>query len=390
MSSERLNTSCPVDHGDFTDEQNLTDAQKIIQKAAIDVHKYPLLVAETSMECDRQLGVRYLRDRDMYSSAYHLTDYDIQGGVRRIATQALGFRAVYAAMPSIKETIESGFRSTDSRPLQTKYDAPFGHAHTGDEARLMRLVSGRLGRMTVRTFGSFKMEERLVLQNDFEERTRRAAASTVRALDYKYGQSWRELPKEIRQAPHESDLEDRHLVRLLGRLVHRSYSLETSFHNAAISGAESGTIMIKHFREALYRAECPKSLWVPLMYANATKLSLPASMTFWDAKQLHEVDVQEQSQSIFTAYKHDGNWQIDFTSQKYKRTYERNRPVGCQGAFVLPGQSEADHAKLLDWHEFMEERSQGLRMDTNYRQGTSSAQMATLSAVAIADREDYL
>lgn len=387
--SETLGASCPVDHENTRDLQNLTDVQAIVQEAAIDVHKYPLLVAEISLKCDQRLMARYLLGREARSSAYYLAEYELRGNVRRVPTQALGFRAVYSAMPGIRETLESGFGGgTDSLPAQ--YDAPLGHTHTGEEARLMRLISGKIGRLTARTFGSFKMEERLALQDDFENRTRSAALSTGRALDNKYGRSWQDLPEEVRRAPYESNIQDQLLLRLLGKLAHRSYSLETSFYNAALSGAESGMIMIKHFREALRGAGCPKSLWAPLAYANAAKLSLPSSMAFWDAKQFHEVDVREQSQPIFTIQKQNSDWQIDFASSKYRKIYERNRPAGCQGAFVLPGQSESDLAKLSDWHAFMEERSRGFCMDTDYRQGTSSAQMATLGAVAIADRENYL
>jgi hypothetical protein len=293
-------------------------------------------------------------------------------------------------MSGIRETLESGFGSNTSS-LEPEYDAPLGHVHTGDEARLMKLISGKVGRMAARTFGSFTVEQRLILQDDFNDRTRYAAAGTKRALEHAYGQSWRDdIPEEVRKAPYESGLEDRLLMRLLGKLVNRSYSLETSFYNASLSGAESGMIMIKHFREALQTAECPQSLWAPLAYANAAKLSLPSSMTFWDAKQLHEVDVKEQQQPIFTVHKQSGEWQVDFTNPKHQKIYRRNRPTGCQGAFVLPGQNESDRAKLSDWHEFIEQRSQGQRMDTDYCQGTSSAQMATLDAIAIANREDYL
>jgi hypothetical protein len=387
--SETLGASCPVDHGDPTNAQNLTDAQIIIQEAAIEVHRYPWLIAEESVKCGRKLRARYLRNRDTDSPAYYLTQYELLGNVRRVPTQALGFRAVYSAMPGIQETLESGFGSTAS-PLKPEYNAPYGHVHTGHEARLMRLISGKIGRMTHRTFGSFTMEERLLLQDDFSDRSRYARLGAKLALDRAYGQMWEKLPKEVKQAPYESGLEDPVLMRLLGKLVNRSSCLETSFYNASVSGAESGMVMIKHFREALHTAGCPRSLWTPLAYANAAKLSLPSSMGFWDAKKLHEVDVSEQQQPIFIAGQQSGDWLIGFTDPKYQRIYERKRPAGCQGAFILPGQNESERAKLSDWHEFMEQKSQGLRMDTNYRQGTSSAQMATLSAVAIADREGYL
>lgn len=387
--SESLDVSCPVDHGDFKDGQHLRDVQTIIQEAALDVNQWPLLTAEISMECSQRLATRYLNGRDVISPSYSLAEAEITGNVRRVTTQALGSRAVYAAMPGIREILEPGF-GNNANLLPAEYNAPMGHVHNGEEAILMRLVSGKIGRMAARTLGNFKMEERLAMQDSFEDWTRRAALSTRYALDRRYGRSWRYLPKEIRQSPYESDLKDRVLMRLLGGLVHRSYSLETSFYNAAVSGAEAGTVTLKHFRQALHAAGCHRSLWAPLAYANAAKLSLPASMTFWDAKQLNEVDVREQSQSMYIAYRHNGAWQINFANSKYQKIYNHNRPEGCQGAFLLPPQNEDDQAKLSDWHAFMAEKSQNFRMDTDYRRGTSAAQMATLNTIAVADKEGYI
>ena len=120
MLAQTLETTCPVEHGDFSDGQNLTAAQMIVQEAAIDVHKYPLLVAEASRSCRSKLTTKYLNNRDVYSDAYYLTEYEILGNVRRVATQALGIRAAYAAMPGIRETLESGFTS-DTSLLAAEY-----------------------------------------------------------------------------------------------------------------------------------------------------------------------------------------------------------------------------------------------------------------------------
>lgn len=389
MLSKTSEISCPVDHGKYTAIQPLTDAQIIIQEAAIDVHNNPLLATDASQRCEERLKIRYLNGRDTDSSSYYLATHELMGNVRRVTTQALGLRAVYSAMPSVKEMLESGF-GTSAESLEPEYNASHGHVHTGDEARLMRLTAGGISRMTQRTFGSFSLEERWALQDDFEERTRIAATATIQALDYKYGESWRDLPEKARRAPYENDVKDRLLTRLLGKLANRSHSLETSFYNASLSGAESGMIMIKHFREALRAAECPRPLWRALAFSNAAKISLPSSMTFWDAKQLHEVDIKEQLRPIFVAHKRNSRWRVGFADSKYQKIYERQRPVGCQGAFVLPAQNDTHRVKLSEWHDFMKERSQGHYMDTDYREGVSSSQMVTLGAIAIACREYYL
>lgn len=389
MTTEILRASCPADSGAFADSQNLTDLQTIVNEAAIDIHNNPLLTADIAIQCSDKLAIRYLDSRDPTSPNHALTEFELLGNVRRAIPQALGFRAVYAAMPGITEVLEAGFPSETS-PLPTKYDAPLGHTHTGEEARLMRLVAGRIGRITMRTLGSFTTQERTTLQDNFEKQTKYAADATLRVLDNKYGPTWRQIPEEIRRSPYESDINDRVLLRLLGKLASRSPSLEMSFQNAIISGAESGVIMLKHLREALDKAKCPRELWVPLAYANAARLNLPSSMSFWDAKQLNEVDIQDQAQPIFTVSHENDSWDITFTISKYEKIYNRNRPAGCQGAFILPPQDERSQTKLADWHKLMIQRSQGLKMDTDYRKGIDAAQMATISAIAMADREEYL
>lgn len=388
MTIKTLEAPCPVAHEFPFDNQNLTDAQNLIKEAALDIHEFPMEVASISNDCHDKLKARYLPGREPTSQSYILAEHELQSQVRRISTQSLGFRAVYSAMPGIRETLESGVGSGTSS-LSAEYSTPFGHTHTGDDARIMNLIAGRIDRITARTLGSFSIEERWALQDNFQEQTRRAATSTMSVLDYKYTH-WRSLPAEVKQAPYHHDIEDTSLARLLGKLVHRSYSLETSFYNSVLSGAESGVVMLRHFREALTNAQCPRHLWVPLAYAHAAKLNVPAMMPFWDAKRLHKIGVQGQMEPVFTAESKDGNWQINFVNSRFQKIYDRKRPAGCQGSFALPPQDPLSQAKLEDWHTFMAEKSQGLDMDTNYRQGVTASQMVMIGAIAVADREGYL